>query len=245
MWSFRRRNHEPPSDWFGVPRRRPGLVALTRDPHPTRAGDRRPRVGIPAMMIAEAVSAQKDAEPSRPEATAASPDSALNGGHAATVSAGWLGHELLSRPANASVRTLAVRGAEQTYGNRFVQRMVSKPTAGLTNAHVVQRQCACGGTCPSCKAAGAMPDSATREAPAAAAQTRGAESSVSGRDVYFAAGEYFSFDKLEPVRSRPRINPHHPAGPGWSIGQGRNATEHRACAEPGGRPLRSRSGPGG
>ena len=109
------------------------------------------------MITAETASEQKDAEPARAEATAAAPEAALNGGPpAGIIAAGWLGHELLSHPANAGVRTLAMRRAQQTYGNRFVQRMVAKAATGLGPSRVVQRQCACGGTCAACQAGEAV-----------------------------------------------------------------------------------------
>src|SRR5208337_1565151 len=123
------------------------------------------------MMTAETASEQKDAEPARSEATASSPETELSGSQAGAVAAGWLGHELLSRPANAGVRTLAMRRAQQTYGNRFVQRMVSKAGMGPIAAQMIQRQCACGGTCAACKAgevdsAETMPEGAETSAPA-------------------------------------------------------------------------------
>ena len=63
------------------------------------------------MMTVETASAEKDVEPARPMATGSSPEVVQGDGQAGTIAAGWLGHELLSHPANASVRTLALRRA--------------------------------------------------------------------------------------------------------------------------------------
>src|SRR5262249_25038497 len=82
---------------------------------------------------------------------AASPEAAHNAGPAGTVAAGWLGHELLARPANAGVRALGVQRAQQTHRNHLVQRIVRVGTTAGP-ARVIQRQCACGGTCAACRA---------------------------------------------------------------------------------------------
>jgi hypothetical protein len=105
------------------------------------------------MMSAEAASAQKDADPVRQEAAGASAEAALDPGAAGAGVAGWLGHELLSHPANAGVRALAMRRAQQTHGNRYVQRMVSQAGTGHPSSPFVERQCACGGSCAACKEA--------------------------------------------------------------------------------------------
>src|SRR5208282_2059760 len=127
------------------------------------------------MMTAETASEQKDAEPARTETTASSPETELSGSQAGAVAARWFGHELLSHPANASVRNLAMRRAQQTHGNRFVQRMMSKAGTGPMPARVIQRQCACGGTCGACKSG---------EADFAAATPEGVETLAPAVDEY-------------------------------------------------------------
>ena len=92
------------------------------------------------MMTAETASAEKDSEPARPGPTAASPEVSHDGGYAGTVAAGWLGHELLSHPANSGVRALAMRRTQQTHGNRFAQRMLSTPGGGAPSGWLVQRR---------------------------------------------------------------------------------------------------------
>jgi hypothetical protein len=83
-------------------------------------------------------------------------------------------HPVMARPANRAVRALALRRAQQTYGNHFVQR-------------VVQRQCACGGTCDRCRAADEMAPAASvpaEEEPRRAVQARPADGGLSaGADV--------------------------------------------------------------
>jgi hypothetical protein len=64
-----------------------------------------------------------------------------------------LGAPVFARPANSAVPNLLLKRAQQTYGNRFVQRVVNgiqrKPAASRS---MIQRHCACGGTCPDCRA---------------------------------------------------------------------------------------------
>jgi hypothetical protein len=165
------------------------------------------------MMTAETASVQKDVEPARHEGSPTAPEAALSEGHAA-VAAEWLNHELLARPANAGVRTLAMRRAQQAYGNRYVQRMVSQAVSGVIPSRIVQRQCACGGTCAACKRTlfppGGQPLVARVRNPmesafgadlsdvrvhadwqaAASAESVNADAYTSGRDIYFATGRY-------------------------------------------------------
>ena len=68
------------------------------------------------MLTAESASAQKDAEPARHDATAASPEAALDGGYSGAT--GWLDHDLLSRPANEVVRALAMRRVSSNHRRR-------------------------------------------------------------------------------------------------------------------------------
>jgi hypothetical protein len=49
----------------------------------------------------------------------------------------------LSYSANGSVRAIAFKRAQQSYGNRFAQRALA--------GRVVQRRCSCGGTCEECR----------------------------------------------------------------------------------------------
>lgn len=96
------------------------------------------------MMTSEAASAQKETESPRHESTATAAKTALNGNFAARTAAGFLGDVALSGRANAGVRTLAMRQMQQTHGNHFAQRAVS--------GRLIQRHCACGGSCEKCRA---------------------------------------------------------------------------------------------
>src|SRR5271165_6959325 len=95
------------------------------------------------MMTSEAASAQKETASPRHEPAPAAPKVALNGDFAAVTAAGFLGDAALSGPANAGVRTLAMRQTQQTHGNHFAQRAIS--------GRFIQRHCACGGTCEKCR----------------------------------------------------------------------------------------------
>src|SRR5262249_10549887 len=99
----------------------------------------------------EPASAQKDLDATRSDAaTAAAPVAAAG---PVALGAGWLGHDILAHPANAGVHALAMRRAQQAYGNRHVQRMVTGLHSASTSARVVQPKCDCGGTCPKCQSA--------------------------------------------------------------------------------------------
>ena len=177
------------------------------------------------MMTAETASEQKDAEPSRAAPIGEAPDAEVSRSPIAPA-AGWLGHEILLRPPNTSVRTLAMRRAQQTYGNSHVQRILSKSNAGAETARAVQLKCACGGTCPRCKAPEAGADSATAAVSAAglsasakqrlirpksvpddgakdAARTMGIESTASGREGYLTVGRYAPATAPGQSRSAP------------------------------------------
>jgi hypothetical protein len=104
------------------------------------------------MMSVESASAQKESESPRHETATASTEVALTGGVTGLLGAQWLDHELMAQPANAGARALALRRAQQAHGNRYVQRLVAASPSARSSGRVVQRQCACGGTCPSCKA---------------------------------------------------------------------------------------------
>ena len=54
---------------------------------------------------------------------------------------------LLQRRANGEMRTLVMRRLQQGAGNQKAQQFV----AHLRRASVIQRACACGGTCASCQ----------------------------------------------------------------------------------------------
>jgi hypothetical protein len=116
-------------------------------------------------MSPETASVQKDAEPPRHEANAVAPVAALNGERAG-FAAGWIGHEVLSHPANASVRTVAMRRAQQSYGNRYLQRFVAGMDRVVPSVpRLVQRQCACGGICEGCRAGAEIGESPAGIAP--------------------------------------------------------------------------------
>src|SRR5262249_21749750 len=70
----------------------------------------------------------------------------------------------LAHPANQGVRTVALRRAQQAYGNRVAQRLVP-------------RACACGGTCERCAS------TTTRLVQARDAGTGGPEASLRAEDV--------------------------------------------------------------
>jgi hypothetical protein len=85
-------------------------------------------------------------------------------------------HPLLAHPANRMVRAVALRRAQQTYGNRFVQR-------------VVQRRCACGGTCEKCAAevSAVAPQPVTEEDPKRIVQARAADDGLDADGVAMSA----------------------------------------------------------
>src|SRR5271166_1746302 len=56
----------------------------------------------------------------------------------------------LAHSANDGARVVALRRAQQTHGNRYVQRLVSGLHHGPSR--LVQRTCVCGGTCTKCQA---------------------------------------------------------------------------------------------
>jgi uncharacterized protein DUF4157/pretoxin HINT domain-containing protein len=58
----------------------------------------------------------------------------------------------LSHSANNAVRIVALKRAQQSYGNRFVQRAIAGIHRSPSRTSLLQRQCACG-TCPECWAA--------------------------------------------------------------------------------------------
>jgi len=70
------------------------------------------------------------------------------GGRSEDSAAKLLRTPALSHPTNSAVRGVALKRAQQTHGNRFLQRALAQPakSAGTT----IQRECACGGTCQSC-----------------------------------------------------------------------------------------------
>ena len=70
------------------------------------------------MMTAQTATAEKEVEPSRPTTTASSPEAVVANGPAGNIAAGWLGHELLSHPANAGVRARALRMADEALQGR-------------------------------------------------------------------------------------------------------------------------------
>jgi hypothetical protein len=61
------------------------------------------------------------------------------------------GAPVLRHRANTAIRSVVLRQAQRTYGNRFAQRSVARGLA--------QRSCNCGGTCEKCSQAAVEPDS--------------------------------------------------------------------------------------
>src|SRR5688572_16186203 len=65
-----------------------------------------------------------------------------------------VGNRSLSLSVNSNVRGTALRQVQRSYGNQFVQRALIQRK---TNAGGIQRQCACGGSCPTCRASSTTP----------------------------------------------------------------------------------------
>jgi Zn-dependent peptidase ImmA (M78 family) len=63
-----------------------------------------------------------------------------------------LSSNAMSSSVNSSIRFATVQRAQQTYGNRFVQRLANRLQQTTTPSRI-QRHCACGGTCDECRAA--------------------------------------------------------------------------------------------
>jgi hypothetical protein len=61
-------------------------------------------------------------------------------------------NQALSLSVNSNVRGTALRQIQRSYGNQFVQRALIQRKV---NAGPIQRQCACGGSCPTCRASSA------------------------------------------------------------------------------------------
>lgn len=64
-----------------------------------------------------------------------------------------LRHPTLSHSANTAVRAIALKRAQQHYGNQFVQRAIAGIHRSPCRTSLLQRQCTCG-ACPECRAAG-------------------------------------------------------------------------------------------
>jgi hypothetical protein len=60
----------------------------------------------------------------------------------------------LSHAANNGARAVVLRRAQQVHGNRYVQRFLASARghSAAPGPPVIQRSCACGGTCPKCRA---------------------------------------------------------------------------------------------
>src|SRR5688500_1558643 len=56
----------------------------------------------------------------------------------------------LSSRSNTGIRVIALSRAQRTQGNRYTQRLVSQIQLNSKPSRVIQRQCACGGTCSTC-----------------------------------------------------------------------------------------------
>ncbi len=73
-----------------------------------------------------------------------------------------LRHPTLSHSANTAVRAIALKRAQQQYGNQFIQRAIAGIYRSPSRTSLLQRQCACGGTCAKCSTAptpGLVPES--------------------------------------------------------------------------------------
>jgi Domain of unknown function (DUF4157) len=66
----------------------------------------------------------------------------------------------LKHSVNASVRAATFRRTQQLHGNSIVQRVLAR-SAAPPSTRVVQRKCACGGTCEDCRQSGNAPDVTT------------------------------------------------------------------------------------
>lgn len=82
------------------------------------------------------------------------------GGRAEESAARFLQTPALSHPTNSTVRSVALKRAQQTHGNRFLQRALAQPSKSAKGA--IQRECACGGTCQSCRTPVIAPSSPDR-----------------------------------------------------------------------------------
>ena len=58
----------------------------------------------------------------------------------------------LSSRSNTGIRVIALSRAQRTQGNRYTQRLVSQIQLNSKPSRVIQRECACGGTCSTCSA---------------------------------------------------------------------------------------------
>src|SRR3569832_1701706 len=64
-----------------------------------------------------------------------------------------LSNPIMRHPASGEMRTLALRRAQQGIGNYGTQRLVAQ----LQRSPIIQRECACGGTCEECQQKGSIP----------------------------------------------------------------------------------------
>lgn len=63
-----------------------------------------------------------------------------------------LGSSTFSYSANSGPRAISLKRAQQTHGNHFAQRVVRGIQRKPATPRIVQRECACGGTCEKCRA---------------------------------------------------------------------------------------------
>jgi hypothetical protein len=102
-----------------------------------------------------------------------------------------LGSPILRHPANSVLRTTLMRRTQHQLGNRAAQQMVAQ----LRRSSLVQRSCACGGTCEECKAA--MPAPAEEDE----LQIQRSSSNAAGTNV--APEQRGLEDVLEESRGEP------------------------------------------
>jgi hypothetical protein len=66
---------------------------------------------------------------------------------------GFLGHPAIGDFANTGPRAMAFHSAQQSFGNRLVQRSLARGNPHLNSGPMIQRKCACGGSCAKCSEA--------------------------------------------------------------------------------------------
>ncbi len=103
-------------------------------------------------MATERIHAKAELESERTSSPAPAPEMAGENhafAHPVQRSARLLSSPLMRSANGGGVRALALRQAQQGYGNRYAQRVMRRHTAAI------QRQCSCGGSCDACKSAAA------------------------------------------------------------------------------------------
>lgn len=81
------------------------------------------------------------------------------------TAAGFFSNSTLSLSANHNFRSIALKRAQQSHGNHFIQRALAKRQSNPTQ--MIQRECACGGTCTACQESLSVPGNQAVEAESA------------------------------------------------------------------------------